>query len=236
MNESKLSARSHAYLFAVIAKRIVDTYGEEGKDVIREGVIHYGKQRGSRMAQRAIRNGAEPDIPSYILYGEWIAEPGDMNIETPSISPDVRFLYKKCPWYDVWHETGLLEKYGYLYCKYVDEAIAAGFNPAIRFDILSARGCGASVCDMRFRNANLSEEKWKELQAKAKEFGNRFKRPWDYHCAHLFKALWEVIISRLGINGEKQIILALEDFTEKYGKEAADEFLRLVSSDYNKAD
>ncbi len=236
MSNSKLSARSHAYLFAAIAKQIVDSYGETGRDIIRKGVIHYGKQRGSRMRQRALREGAIPDPLTYIIYGEWAAEPGEMEIDMPKVNPDIQFLFKKCPWCDVWKEKGLLEKYGYLYCKYVDEAIAAGFNPELQFDTLSTRGCGAQVCDMRIRNAFITKDQLEELQKTTRSMGNRNKRPWDYHCAHLYKALWDVIVPHLGIEGEKLLIQALEDFSEEFGEEAAMEFLKLVNSDFTVAD
>ena len=47
----------HAMMFAFLAKRAIETCGEEGKQAILDGVTVYGKERGARMAARAIAHG-----------------------------------------------------------------------------------------------------------------------------------------------------------------------------------
>ena len=49
-----------------------------------------------------------------------------------------------------------MEQYGYLYCKYIDIAIAQGYNQRLKFDVLKNRGLGDDVCDMRLRNAHVT--------------------------------------------------------------------------------
>lgn len=47
----------HAMMFAFLAKRAIETCGEEGKQAILDGMTVYGKERGARMAARAIAHG-----------------------------------------------------------------------------------------------------------------------------------------------------------------------------------
>jgi hypothetical protein len=234
MNKKKgVTARSHAYLFGVIAKEVIDTYGEQGIQTIAEGVVKYGRQRGRRMAQRTAVDGLEFSALNYIAYGEWSAEPGEMDFSIPAKNPDVQFWIKKCPWYDVWKENGLLDKYGYLYCKYVDVAIAQGYNPALQFDVLTNRSAGDEVCDMRIRSANATEKDDVELATRIKTLSSKAKMPWDYHCAHLYKTLWEVVVSRFGIAGQRSMQKALQTFEAACGQEASSAILKLMEIDYN---
>lgn len=231
--EKGLTARSHAYLFGAIAKEVIDAYGEPGIEAIAQGVIKYGRQRGRRMARRTEAAGFETSILNYITYGEWSAKPGEMDSDIPAKNPDVQFLIKKCPWHDVWKENHLLEKYGYLYCKYVDTAIAQGYNPAIQFDILANRVMGDEVCDMRMRQANATKKDEAELAARIKKLGNKAKMPWEYHCAHLYKTMWEVIVSSFGRAGQESMHKALLALEAVCGKEACDVMLKLMNIDFN---
>jgi len=232
---SILTARSQAYLFGLIAKAIIDTFGEAGTEVIARGVTRYGEQRGGRMAQRTAADGLESTALNYVLYGEWSAEPGEMDVAIPAKNPDIQYWIKKCPWHDVWTEQGLLEKYGYLYCKYVDVALARGYNPELQFDILTNRGQGNAVCDMRLRNANVTEAEDAEFAVRAQKLGNKAKMPWDYHCAHLFKTLWESVAAAFGSAGVIAIQGALLEFETVQGREASTALLALMETDFNVA-
>jgi hypothetical protein len=234
MSEAKsLTARSHAYLFGVIAGEVITAYGERGVDAIAKGTVKYGQQRGQRMAQRTVADGFELSALNYIAYGEWSAEPGEMDFTIPSKNPDVQFCIKKCPWYDVWQEHGLLDQYGYLYCQYVDVALAEGYNPSLQFDVLSTRACGGEVCDMRIRRANASAQDEAELADRIKKLGNKAKMPWDYHCAHLFKTMWETVVATFGYDGLASMQKALQAFDEVYGQEAGAAILKLMEIDFN---
>lgn len=234
MSENQaLTARSHAYLFGVIAKEVIDAYGEAGVAAIAHGVIVYGRQRGRRMALRTAADGFKPSALNYVAYGEWSAEPGEMDFSVPAKNPDVQLWIKKCPWYDVWQETGLLREYGYLYCQYVDIALAQGYNPELQFDVLTNRSLGDEACDMRIRQAQATAQDEAELAERMKKLGQKAKMPWNYHCAHLYKTLWEVVVSRFGYAGLASMQQALLAFGDVYGLEAGAAVLTLMETDFN---
>ena len=232
--EIMLSARAHAYLFGVIAREVIDAFEEPGMEAIAQGVIRYGQQRGKRMAERTRADGFEPSELNYVAYGEWSAEPGEMDFTIPAKKPDIQLYIQKCPWCEVWQENGLLEKYGYLYCKYVDVAIAQGYNPSIQFDVLECRGLGGAVCDMRLRNSKATPQAEVELASRIRDLSNKAKMPWDYHCAHLFKVLWEEVSASFGFAGLMAMQNALIAFNAVYGSAAGNAVLALMKVNFDK--
>ena len=84
------SASHHAMLFAFIAKRTIDKFGKDGEKAVTDGVRHYGEQRGHRMALRTLADGNQLDVENYLIYGEWSAAPGEMDLRFPRYSPEVR--------------------------------------------------------------------------------------------------------------------------------------------------
>ena len=231
--ENMLTARSHAYLFGVIARETIDTFGEIGEQAIAKGVVLYGQQRGRRMAMRAAADELESSALNYVLYGEWSSAPSEMDFSILSKNPDIQYWIKKCPWHDVWFEQGQLEQYGYLYCKYIDIAIAQGYNQRLKFDVLKNRGLGDDVCDMRLRNAHVTGADEVEFALRIERLGNKAKMPWDYHCAHLFKTLWEVVVSTFGFGGMESMQKALQAFGKVYGRKTGDDILKLMDTDFN---
>ena len=64
--------RVHAYIAAKYYTYLVETFGERGRLAFVHGTQYYASQRGRRMAQRAIRDGAPLTQASYNYYGEWV--------------------------------------------------------------------------------------------------------------------------------------------------------------------
>ena len=52
-----MKIENQAMMFAFLCKYTVLAHGEEGRAVIQEGMIRYGRERGARMAARARSNG-----------------------------------------------------------------------------------------------------------------------------------------------------------------------------------
>ena len=78
------SASHHAMLFAYLAKRTIDAFGEAGKAAVTAGVRHYGEQRGA--AWRCTQADGNPlDVENYLVYGEWEAFPGANGSSFPAI-------------------------------------------------------------------------------------------------------------------------------------------------------
>ena len=122
------SERTQVFIVSSYYKRLTETFGERGRAAFLHGVKHYAMQRGSRMAQRAIRAGEPLDYGTFCRYGEWVSseeavQSGTANqMEIVSISPDFESHVTVCPWYLAFQEFDAKEA-GALSCSCLDDDI-----------------------------------------------------------------------------------------------------------------
>lgn len=62
-----------AKLFAHVSKAVVDRFGEEGKEAVREGVRAFGEERGRDIARRALRTESRMTFIIICLIMTWDA-------------------------------------------------------------------------------------------------------------------------------------------------------------------
>ena len=225
------SASHHAMLFTFMAKEAIDTFGEEGEKAVIAGVNRYGEQRGHRMALRTLADGDELNVENYLVYGEWEAFPGQMDLRFPAYTPEVRMQNYRCPWHTEWTKRGL-EKYGRYYCRYVDAALARGYN-GMNLELMANRMLGDECCDFIFHQCEIPAERMEEFQKKRAKIGGKAKMPWEYHVGHLYRTMREAIVGPFGEAGEKAVDRALEAYEKEYGKKARELVLDFADVDYD---
>jgi hypothetical protein len=116
-----------AKLFAQVTKVVVDVYGEEGKDVIREGVRTFGEERGKGIAERASHMGKPNTIENYL--SNYDMGRSDLFEYESIFKPElIEQTFTKCPFGQQWADDNMHE-FGILYCQMIDPAIAKGYNP-----------------------------------------------------------------------------------------------------------
>jgi hypothetical protein len=116
-----------ARLFAHVSKAVIDKYGEEARDVIREGVRNFGEERGRDIARRAAAVGEPNEIQNYLP--NYDMERSELfEYETINKEEEIEQNFTKCVFAETWQKDGM-EDYGILYCDMIDPAIARGFNP-----------------------------------------------------------------------------------------------------------
>lgn len=211
----------HALLFAWMAKAVCEQAGDErGEAIIRLAVRRYGEERGRRMAAKARANGHALDMIDYFAYGEFKTSPGAMSQTLTGRGLDLVLLNTKCPWYAAWDENGLM-KWGCLYCREIDSAVARGFNPELKLDVIGTRSNGNETCDFIFHDAKTGVRNGLRLIfRKAFKPGAKAIEGWDFHAGHLFTALEKAIVGELGESGDAAVESALNAFAERYGEEA----------------
>lgn len=212
----EFEAAHHALLFAWLARAVVEGVGPEvGERVVRGAVRRYGRERGGRMAARAVADGHPRNLDSYVAYSEWRADPGSMEQAFVERRPRARLVVDRCPWHSVWAEDDLL-RYGRLYCLEIDRALMEGFNPDLELEVKGTRPNGASRCDFIFHDA-LGDRPVEAPGARA--------MPWAYHLGHLYWTMRGVVLEELGEVGETALRRALADFAARYGDEAVEVIL-----------
>lgn len=222
--------RVHAYIAAKYYTYLVETFGERGRLAFVHGTQYYASQRGRRMAQRAIRDGAPLTQASYNYYGEWVntEESKAEGIANQSEkTPEGYTKITRCPWHTQFVEMGCPEA-GAEYCRYLDASISRGFNPYLGY-VVDQTLHEADCCIHRLTSGPISEgsEKGKN-PAGLKSF--------EYHCAHSFWAYHEVTAAIFQSEGEKVNQLVLKDFVRDYGKEMADTLWSYRAVNFNVCD
>lgn len=69
--------KTQVFLIAAWYKELNEAFGERGQRTFVLAVKHYARQRGERMAQRAVRDGQPLNYASYCAYCEWAPSEGD---------------------------------------------------------------------------------------------------------------------------------------------------------------
>jgi hypothetical protein len=217
-----LTAAHHALLFAWLVRAAMERAGEErGEAAIRQAVRTYGEERGHRMALRAEANGERLDMESYMAYGEWAAAPGESEQVVVEDGADVRSTVLRCPWHRAWAKDDVMA-YGRLYCLEIDEALARGFNPALRLDVNTTLSNDGEPCELVFH----------EVGARGPRRG--MVMPWAYHLGHLYKTVGAVLEKELGGAGREAAAEALAVFTERFGEDAAQAVLSYADVDFGR--
>ena len=212
----------HAILFAYLAKRAIEICGEEGKEAILAGMTTYGNERGQRMAANALAHGDELSTMTNQAYGEWKPDyDGQMEFGQLRTEPTLQTYISKCAWCDAWKKHGLTE-FGKLYCVNVDNAVYQGFrSDFVCTPTTTAMSWGGERCEFDWGHP-LSPEEVSALAEKKKELGTSCMKDFNFHTAHLKSTICQVLVQRLGEDGEKAGKLALKDYTDTFGQEYLD--------------
>lgn len=227
---TQFTERHHAFIAAQFYKYLKERHGDRGLQVFVMATRRYGEQRGCRMAQRALRDGKELSFTTYREYGEWantqpVIEEGIANkSEIVSTYPDYVMRISCCPWATQFDEMGLSEC-GVLYCRHVDESLARGFNPDLKYEVLCSIN-DHDCCLHIMRGARLLPPPGPKDPANLRDFG--------YHCGHIFKTFCETACTVLGDTELSDLVLRA--FAEAYGDELAQELAGRLDEDYNLID
>lgn len=220
------TARHHALLFAWIARAVVKRVGTaEGERILREAVRRYGEERGQRMRFRAELNGDALTMAHYLAYGEWSVSAGWSESEVLQTVPQRKTHVLKCPWHDVWHETGLMA-FGRLYCLEIDQALVRGFNTDLRLDVNCTQTNGADYCEFVFHAV--------DGDGLIPTAPGRRVMTWEYHAGHLLATVGAVVCDLLGEAGRESRDEALEAFVEAYGQAAAETVVDYRNMDFTR--
>jgi len=225
--------RHHAFISATFYRLLKEGNYQNFRAVFRMATRRYAEQRGSRMAQRALRDGRELDYAAYRYYGEWEytkeyidSIKDQLLIVAVQKSEDYSYAVYHCPWADVYREMGLQGDGGCDYCSDLDPSIARGFNPHLTFKVRQTLH-ESDTCIHTQQDAHL--EKDGEYGSKVTENIKGF----DYHCGHVYKTFSETLRMIYEAQGVILSARVLEIFAEKFGQEMADVLAGYLSTDFN---
>ena len=226
----EFTERHHAFIAAVFYDELTRAFGERGKAAFVMATQRYAEQRGSRMAQRAIRDGKPLNFTTYKEYGEWvntktIVDAGESNQSIPvSFAPDFEYKVVRCPWAAQFKDMGMQEG-GVCYCTHLDKSIARGFNPYLTFEVPQSMH-DHEYCIQILRDANFTEDqKFERNPENLKGF--------DYHCGHSYKTYSQITNAIFASEGHRVSYNVLERFAAEYGRDMADILLSYKDVDFD---
>ncbi|AFS79808.1 hypothetical protein Curi_c28150 [Gottschalkia acidurici 9a] len=118
-----------AKLFAHLSKEVVERFGDEGREAIREGVRKFGEERGKGIAKRAELAGQTNEIENYLSNYD-MGKSDHFECKSIYKENELELTYTKCLIGEQFLKDGM-EEYGMIYCKNIDPALARGFNPDV---------------------------------------------------------------------------------------------------------
>ena len=148
-----------ATLYYFMAKTVIDRFGDEGREAVKEAVRDFGRHRGRGVRERVLQAGEKPLMENEYKYHDLPIGTAIWEAESERQGQTQVTKVLKCPFGRLWqamekegHEGA--EKIGRLYCD-VDYAIWQGYNDRIGFELERCVFDGASHCRMRY---DLSRE------------------------------------------------------------------------------
>ena len=171
------------------------------------------------MRRRALRDGRALNYETYLAYGELSipSEPGDYSVR--SRQPVYINCCHRCLWAEAWKKFGM-ERYGKVYCDYVDFSLVQGFSPDMVMLVETAIGRGDAACAFVNVGYQMTDEAERRLAALRGELGNRYKKDFGYHCGHLLNSFDRVFGAVLGTDYGKVREEALREFAKIYSEDA----------------
>ena len=231
-----MKIENQAMMFAFLCKYTVLAHGEEGRAVIQEGMIRYGRERGARMAARARSNGDPVCLWTNQAYGEWKPDyPGQMEFGVVAAEPSLVTYISKCAWCEAWKKYGILE-YGREYCVNVDAAVYEGFghgfgSGAVCTPVTTAMSWGGDECRFDW-GLPLNAEDQQKLADKKAELGTTAMKDFAFHTAHISCAVTDTICKHFPDDSHEIIDRAVRDYIDLFGQEEFDVLLDFSAADF----
>lgn len=140
----RATSRNAGAIYMFIAREIIRAYDATGEQIVREGVRRIGRERGSVLKERHLREGKPLTLKTLMLdwdgplVSTWVFE-GDEYLSDGVWHQDCRY----CPYADVWAEFGHEGlALGLLYDVELHTTMYQTYHPGtvVRWDALKTRG------------------------------------------------------------------------------------------------
>lgn len=205
----KWTVDHHALWFAICTRILMKRYGWAKAEVLsKEIVCAYGKRRGERMRDNAVKNDLEPSINAFLITGE-LPLCQDQSVcclfskEDHTVSEVL-----KCPWHDVFMKYGYAREGAY-YCHCIDQALLEGFQASFHLfteaSMADGDGCCRFIWDQAYDRDMVEREKKK----------HDFTRPWSFHIKELMDLTETVLNQRIPQESREVFACAERAFAEE---------------------
>ena len=117
----------YGMLYGFLAKRVVDSFGPEGEQVVRRALRDYAVCRGKRLREKHAALGLENHIVNLMDYYD-LPSSDTLKTEREIFEPEQEVTETKaCGLFNIWNELGMLRE-GQMYCEEIHHAMWSAYN------------------------------------------------------------------------------------------------------------
>lgn len=224
----------HAVVYGLLCKAADQLGGDMAYAINSRATVLYASERGQRMAKRAIEDGLPLDLPTYRAYTEWADDQRQMKVEIVQLNPNYRMKGTYCVWNEAWKKYGL-ERYGVIYCQYVDQTMVRAFNPENNLVIHAVQSHGGYGCDFEWPGLSFKDVDEMKAAAQYKQSKrDRTVKDFLYHCGHTVSSMGRSFSKDLGKELADTIISqALAEYAQLFGNEKAAAVVKESERDFS---
>ena len=135
-------------MFCTISEGVISCFGEDGKSVIIDAVKQFGKKRGEEIAELVKSKGKELTLQNFFIYNTFDSQE-TAKYKINIIDGNVEVVIRNCIFCDGCQDWNKQE-FGTFYCEHIDAAVLEGYNPAIKFELVSSLVRGDKHCVQRY--------------------------------------------------------------------------------------
>lgn len=225
------TVEQHAVLIGLTGKYLEKYAGEYGTDLFINSIVKYGNQRGQRMKKKAVADGRPLNYETFLAYGELKLNtlPGDYGVQ--SESPVYINCCYRCMWDEAWKKFGL-SKYGEWYCRYIDINLVQGFSNDMVMIARTMKGLGDDCCTFVNVGYEQTEESKKRIADIKKELNGKYYKNFLYHQGDFLNIVRKICSAPLKDRYPEFEKEMMEEFSQIYGKELAEEVLEESQKDF----
>ena len=230
---SQFYIEDHAVIYGLLLQQAEALNGAEGEKASEKATVLYARERGLRMAMRCVADGQPLTPRNYLNYGEWIDDRQWSSFQPAGIAPFTLDALK-CGWNESWKKHGL-EKYGQIYCTWIDKELVRAFNPENELLIDGMLTHGADKCIFTFVGADFAgdDDLARENEMRV-DLRKRTLKDFLYHTGHILSALRRTYQLELGLPKATAIVdKALDEYEALFGKDKREALVEESMQNYS---
>lgn len=131
-----------------LATSIIDHYGDEGHQLVKEAVQKFGRNQGRQVKREVEALGLETNLENFILHNG-IYQPGSFYLQQNCNDGRISCELHHCPFDDMAIDARKVEL-GLLLCE-LDRSMLQGYNPKLALEHSSRFALGSHSCHFVFK-------------------------------------------------------------------------------------
>jgi hypothetical protein len=202
-------------LYYFLGKTLVDTFGPEGEQALRQAIRDFGAYRAKYNRARHEALGLPVNLLTLHGYGDM---PGDSLSSRDRIITHsyLRSTITRCTLHDTWKELG--ENIGRIYCEEVHHPLYCGYDPRVELEMPDYLTKGDDICTFIMTFDNAEEPMDIQIPDKERGAGRSLESAMVRLLGIMYEYLANAMLNHFGEKGLLALNQALRDYATHRGQ------------------